>query len=77
MAGVLLVAKKTANVRLTPEADRLAEIASGYTGESKAEYISRVISEAAVRDIERGHAALSRELKVPEPPTKPRRPKND
>ena len=71
-AGAVLVAKKTANVRLTTESDRLAEIASGYTGESKAEYVSRVVAEAARRDISKGHAELEIELN---PPPKPRRPK--
>jgi hypothetical protein len=70
-AGAVLVAKKTANVRLTAESDRLAEIASGYTGESKAEYVSRVVAEAARRDIAKGHAELERELNAtPRPPLK-------
>jgi hypothetical protein len=69
--GVTLVTKKTANVRLSTEADRLAEIASGYTGESKAEYVSRVVAEAARRDITEGHVKLARELEQqPGPPTK-------
>jgi hypothetical protein len=68
-AGVSLVAKKTANVRLTAESDRLAEIASGYTGESKAEYVSRVVAESARRDIAKGHAELGAELGLPEDPS--------
>jgi hypothetical protein len=79
--GVVLVARKTANVRLTAESDRLAEIASGYTGESKADYVSRVVAEAARRDIARGHAEFERELNPPgtpgPPPPKPRRPKKE
>jgi hypothetical protein len=74
-AGAVLVAKATNNVRLTAEADRMAEIASGYAGESKSQYVSRVVIEAARRDIARGHEALSRELAVdaeaPPPPKPP------
>jgi hypothetical protein len=71
-AGAVLVAKKTANVRLSAESDRLAEIASGYTGESKAEYVSRVVAEAARRDIAKGHAELERELNAPPKPQRPK-----
>jgi uncharacterized protein (DUF1778 family) len=60
-AGAVLVAK-TANVRISPEADHLVGIAARYTGESKAEFVSRVVIEAAQQAIARGHAELERKL---------------
>ena len=80
--GVALMARprsvpKPANVRLTAEAHRLAEIARGYTGETLGEYISRVVCEHAQADIERLHAELAVELKrkadAGENPPRPRR----
>jgi hypothetical protein len=53
--------QKTTPVRLTEEAIRWARIASGYTGESMAEYVSRVLAEHAKRDAERLHAEATRE----------------
>jgi hypothetical protein len=50
---------KTTPVRLTDEAIRWARIASGYTGESMAEYVSRVLVENGKRDAERLHAEVS------------------
>lgn len=47
---------KTTPVRLTDEAIRWARIASGYTGESMAEYTSRIVAEYARADAERLHA---------------------
>ena len=40
-----VMGRKTTPVRLTEEAIRWARIASGYTGESMTEYVSRVIEE--------------------------------
>jgi hypothetical protein len=48
--------KKTTSVRVSDEALKLARIASGYTGESVAEYISRVVADQAKQDSERLHA---------------------
>ena len=53
-------APKTAPVRLTGEAIRIARIASGYSGESVAEYVSRIVVEAGQRDIERGIAEFKK-----------------
>ncbi len=50
------VAKKTTPVRLTEEAMRWARIASGYTGESMAEYVSRIVEERSKEDADRLHA---------------------
>jgi hypothetical protein len=49
-------AQKTTPVRLTDEAIEAARIASGYTGESMSEYVSRVLTERANEDAERLHA---------------------
>ena len=57
---------KTTPVRLTDEAIRWARIASGYTGESMAEYVSRVIVERGQQDAERLHAEATK------PRTKPK-----
>ena len=48
-------AQKTTPVRLSDDAIRWARIASGYTGESMAEYVSRIVAERAVQDTERLH----------------------
>lgn len=47
---------KTTPVRLTDEAIRWARIASGYTGESMAEYVSRIVVDRGQADAERLHA---------------------
>lgn len=49
-------AQKTTPVRLTDEAIKWARIASGYTGESMAEYVSRVVVEFGMKDAERLHS---------------------
>jgi hypothetical protein len=54
-------AQKTTPVRLTDEAIRWARIASGYTGESMAEYVSRIVEEHARDDAERLHAEATGE----------------
>jgi hypothetical protein len=52
------VIPKTTPVRMSDEAIKWARIASGYTGESVAEYMSRVVAEYAEQDAERLHKAL-------------------
>jgi hypothetical protein len=52
------VAQKTTPVRLSGEAIRWARIASGYTGESMAEYVSRIVEERAKEDAKRLHAEV-------------------
>jgi hypothetical protein len=54
-------AQKTSPVRLTEEAIRWARIASGYTGESMAEYVSRIVTERGRQDVERLHANITTE----------------
>lgn len=53
-------AQKTTPVRLSDEAIKWARIASGYTGESMAEYVSRVVSEQGKADATRLHAEAIR-----------------
>jgi hypothetical protein len=68
MSGDALAGKaqKTTPVRLTDEAIRWARIASGYTGESMAEYVSRIVAERGREDTERLHAKVTAEgLKSP------------
>lgn len=48
--------QKTTPVRLSDDAIKWARIASGYTGESMAEYVSRVVVERGREDAERLHA---------------------
>lgn len=50
---------KSRPVRLTEEAMQWARIASGYTGESMAEYASRVVAERGKADAEELHAKLT------------------
>lgn len=52
---------KTMPVRLTEEAIKWARIASGYTGESMAEYVSRIVVERGKQDADRLHNQVSRE----------------
>jgi hypothetical protein len=54
---------KTRPVRLTEEAIRWAHIASGYTGESMADYVSRITVERGMQDAERLHAELTKSRK--------------
>jgi hypothetical protein len=49
-------AQKSSPVRLTEEAIGWARIASGYTGESMTEYVSRIVEERAKEDAARLHA---------------------
>jgi hypothetical protein len=57
-------AQKTTPVRLTDEAIKWARIASGYTGESMAEYVSRTLVERGRADAERLHAESKKEPTV-------------
>jgi hypothetical protein len=52
-------AQKTTPVRLTEEAVKWARIASGYTGESMTEYVSRIVEERGKQDAEKLHSALT------------------
>jgi hypothetical protein len=52
------VPQKTTPVRLSDEAIKWARIASGYTGESMSEYVSRVVAERGKEDADRLHAQL-------------------
>ena len=52
-------AQKTTPVRLTDEAVKWGRIASGYTGESMSEYVSRIVVERGKEDAERLHAAAT------------------
>jgi hypothetical protein len=63
-------AQKTTPVRLTDEAIRWARIASGYTGESMAEYVSRIVAERGRQDVDRLHANIA---SAPAGPTSARR----
>jgi hypothetical protein len=55
-AGVMeRKAQKSSPVRLTEEAIGWARIASGYTGESMTEYVSRIVTEHGKQDAERLH----------------------
>ena len=53
------MAQKTTPVRMSDEAVKWARIASGYTGESMAEYVSRVVAERGKQDADRLHAEMS------------------
>jgi hypothetical protein len=50
-------------VRLTDEALKWARIASGYTGQSMAEYVSQFVAEHARLDAERLHAEVTKKEK--------------
>jgi hypothetical protein len=63
-------APKTTPVRISEEAIKWARIASGYTGESMAEYISRTIVERGMEDAERLHAKVA--AKTPKPKAGPK-----
>jgi hypothetical protein len=56
---------KSQAVRLTEEAMRLARIASGYTGESMAEYVSRIVEERSQQDIDRLHGEFKKAKQSP------------
>lgn len=67
--GLQVVAKKKAPknalIRMTEDAMKWAKIASGYTGESVPDYVSRVISEMGRKDAERLHSKLLEEENKP------------
>lgn len=60
--------QKTVPVRLTEEAIRWARIASGYTGESMAEYVSRIVEQGARADATRLHEEATAAGPAPESP---------
>lgn len=62
--------EKNSPVRLTEEAIKWARIASGYTGESMSEYVTRITIERGKEDAERLHTELMQK-------GKPSRPKGD
>jgi hypothetical protein len=62
-AGSDEMAKNTTPVRLSAEAIKWARIASGYTGESMAEYVSRIVEERAKEDASRLHSEMISESK--------------
>lgn len=64
-------AQKTTPVRLTDEAIRWARIASGYTGESMAEYVSRIVMEQGQQDAQRLHAEVTAKLSKGKPSKRP------
>ena len=55
------MAQKTTPVRLSAEAIRWGRIASGYLGESMAEYVSRIVEEKSKEDAARLHAEAMEE----------------
>jgi hypothetical protein len=71
-AGTDTMARKTTPVRLSDEAIKWARIASGYTGESMVEYVSRIVEEFAQHDAERLH---SETMKGRPDPKRPKGPK--
>lgn len=60
-------AQKTTPVRLSDEAIKWARIASGYTGESMAEYVSRIVAMTARADADRLHTQASASRTKPKP----------
>ena len=58
-AGLEVMGQKTTPVRLTDEAIRWARIASGYTGESMAQYVSRIVEERGRADVDQLHAEVT------------------
>jgi hypothetical protein len=63
---------KTSPVRLSAEAIRWARIASGYLGESMAEYVSRVVEEKSKEDAARLHVEAMKETQEKSEPKKPK-----
>jgi hypothetical protein len=61
---------KTTPVRLSAEAIRWARIASGYLGESMAEYVSRIVEEKSKADAARLHAEAMKETEEKPAPKK-------
>ena len=57
--------QKTTPVRISDEAIKWARIASGYTGESMAEYVSRIVAEMGRKDAERLHTEATADAKSP------------
>ena len=57
-------APKSTPVRVSDEAIKWARIASGYTGESMAEYVSRITVEQGQADANRLHAKLKEPAQI-------------
>ena len=74
VVGVASMPKKTTSVRLTDEAVELARIASGFTGESITEYVSRIILAQAKADVDRLYAEKFGAKSEPPKSGKPPRP---
>lgn len=51
--------QKTTPVRITDGAIKWARIASGYTGETMSDYVSRVVEERGREDADKLHAQAS------------------
>lgn len=64
---------KNTPVRLSDDAIRWARIASGYTGESMADYVSRITEERARADADALHAKLSAPPPAPDAPPRPKK----
>ncbi len=71
-SGVATVDRKpkTTPVRLTDEAIKWARIASGFTGESMADYLSRIAVERGKADTDKFYSEVTKEK--PEKPAKPK-----
>jgi hypothetical protein len=63
---------KTTPVRLSADAIRWARIASGYLGESMAEYVSRIVEEKSKEDAARLHAEAMKETEEKSGPKRPK-----
>jgi hypothetical protein len=57
----VMAKKKTTPVRLTDEAIKWARMASGFTGESMSEYVSRVVAERGQEDVDRLYGEIKGE----------------
>lgn len=58
--------RKNTPVRIDDEAIKWARIASGYTGESVTEYLSRIVAERGRADAELLHAETMKQKEIPE-----------
>lgn len=65
--------RRTMPIRIDVKALEAAKIAASYKGMTVMDYASKVLLDAATKDIEEGHRAWSGSN--PEPPPKSRRPK--
>jgi hypothetical protein len=72
--GVMAEGRKTVSLKLSSEAVEAAKIAAAFKGLTLLEYASRVLLEAANRDIEEGYRSRAAG-RQPSPPR--RKPKED